>query len=213
MSLLLEGFYSEMEEKAKKMKNSSLASRMTYPIGYPTTFLPLDFMNGVRVNLENIDDDTGYTYDSLGMGEGSIVMLVGKPGSAKTTFAIQAATSIVSRFPNSAIMHEDLEGGTSLPRIQTISGWNSRMMNSQYIIRNEGIDAESFFLRMDSFCKKKIDLAEQYPDQLKYFTGLLDIHGKPVYKLIPSVVILDSLALLAPAGLTEDEKIAGNMSA
>ena len=133
--------------------------------------------------------------------------------TAKTTFAIQAATSIVSRFPNSAIMHEDLEGGTSLPRIQSLSGWGSRRMNNQYIIRNQGIDSESFFLRVDSFCKRKVELAEQYPQELKYFTGIIDQFGKPVYKLIPSFIIMDSLALLAPAGMTEEEKIAGNMSA
>ena len=202
-SLLASGFRTEMQERAKKSKDPSLASEMSYPIGYPSTFLPLDYMNGVRVNITEMDRDISYTYDSIGMGEGSIIMLVGKPGTAKTTFAIQAATSIVSRFPDSAIMHEDIEGGTSLPRIQTISGWNSRMIMSKYIPRNEGINSNSFFYRLDAFCKQKVMLAEKYPERLKYFTGIIDANGQPVYKLIPSVVILDSLPLLVPEGMTE----------
>lgn len=78
--LLMQDFMNTMEEKAKKLKNPSLASRMEYPVGYPTTFLPLDFMNGVRVNIDNINEPITYTYDSIGLGEGSICMLVGKPG-------------------------------------------------------------------------------------------------------------------------------------
>ena len=213
MSILMNEYRVLMQEMAKKYKDPSLAQELTFPVSYPTSILPLDFMNGVRSTVTELNRDISYTYDSIGLEEGSIVMLVGKPGCGKTSLAIQAATSIAKRFNESIILHEDAEGGTSLTRIQTLSGWSTRQLVSQYSPRGAGITSDSFFERVNKFCEQKIELAQKYPDELYYFTGIIDYNGKPVYKLVPSFVILDSLAMLSPVGMTLEEKIAGNMSA
>lgn len=213
MSILMNEYRGMMSDLAKKYKDPSLSQEMSFPVSYPTSILPLDYMNGIRSYITELDRDITYNYDSIGVEEGSIVMLVGKPGCGKTSLAIQAATSIARRYPESIILHEDAEGGTSIPRILSLSGWTTRELIKQYSPRNSGINSDSFFERVNSFCQKKIELAEQYPEELKYFTGIIDYEGKPVYKLVPSFVILDSLAMLGPKGMTEEEKLAGNMSA
>lgn len=213
LSLFAEEFRTEINEIAKKTKDPSLASEQQLPISYLTTFLPLDYMNGMRVTNEMYTDDKVIVYDSLGLSAGSINMFIGPPGCGKSTFAIQAATAITQRFKNSVILHEDLETATSKSRIRTISGWNSRHIQNKYIIRDEGISTDSFHKRVQLHCEQKLKLYKERPEDVTYFTGLIDIHGKPVYRLIPTVVILDSLPLLNPLGITKEEELAGNMSA
>lgn len=208
MSLLAQNF----REETKKFKDPAMSSEVDLPIGYPTTFLPLDFINGMYVENQIMDNSVKYNNYSIGMGDGSIVMVIGKTGSAKTTFAIQAATSIVAPFKNSVIIHEDLERGTTKPRVSVIAGWNMGMIEQRYILRQSGITAETFFTRVMLHCNNKIKLAEQYPEEMTYDTGLFDVYGKKIRKVIPSVMILDSLPLLMPGDLTEDEKLSGQMS-
>lgn len=209
---LMSKFNDEMNTMAKKSKNPGLNSVATYPISYPTTLLPLDYMNGMRVEIDSIND-RNFIYDSIGLGEGSINMFIGKTGSAKSSMVIQIATSIVAPFKNSMIVHEDPEGGSSYPRIKTLSGWSSKYISTHYNFRQAGIDSDSFFKRTVSHCKLKMELANEHPNEFLYFTGTFDVHGNPVYKIIPSVIILDSLALLSINGKTKDEELEGNMSA
>ena len=46
----------------------------------------------------------------------------------------------------------------------------------------------------------------------EYDTGLCDTRGNRIYKLVPTVYILDSLAMLTPEKLTEEEELSGQMS-
>ena len=141
-----------------------------------------------------------------------MVMVIGKTGSAKTTLVVQTAASIVQRFKNSCIIHEDIESGISIPRIKNITGWSSQMINSKYALRNAGISSETFFLRASTHCDQKMKMAMEFPQEMTYFTGTFDVQGNPVYKIIPSVIILDSLPLLNPSGQLEDSEVNGNMS-
>lgn len=213
MSLLATDFREEMQAMAKKFKDPGLCDEQGYPISYPTGFFPFDYRNGLRVYTSHMTEDVSYVYDSIGIGEGSIVMVIGKTGTAKTTWVIQTAAGIVQRFPNSVIIHDDIESGTNKSRISNITGWDSRRIQNQYILRDKGINSDNFFTRVKTHCDRKVELAEKMPNELTYFTGIIDIYGKPVYQIIPTVYILDSLPLLVPKDMTEEEKIAGNMSA
>ena len=198
--------------ETRKSKDPSMSSEVDVAIGYPTTFLPLDFKNGMYNTIDNIVDGGSYQNQCLGIGDGTIVMCIGKAGTAKTTFAVQAATSIVAPYPNSVIIHEDLERGSSKSRIQNVSGWTPAMVQHRYILRQQGITAESFYERVKIHCNQKMEAAAKMPEEFTYFTGLFNSYGKPIYKIIPSVIILDSLPLLMPKDLTEEEKLAGQMS-
>lgn len=210
-SMLMDCFREEMVNLSKKMKDPSLAKESGYPISYLSSFLPLDYKNGSHITLDCFNGNN-YSYDSLGIEEGSMVMVIGKTGSAKTTLVVQTAASIVQRFKNSCIIHEDIESGISIPRIKNITGWSSQMINSKYSLRNAGISSETFFLRASTHCDQKMKMAMEYPQEMTYFTGTFDVHGDPVYKIIPSVIILDSLPLLSPSGQLDDNEVNGNMA-
>ncbi len=208
-SLLASAFRAE----TAKYKDPSMSSEVDVALGFPTTFLPLDYRNGMYNLVDNIVDGGSYGNYCIGMGDGSIVMFIGKTGTAKTTFAVQAATSIVAPFQNSMIIHEDLERGSSKPRIQNVSGWTPAMVHYRYILRQEGITAESFYERTMLHCGQKMELAAKHPDEYTYNTGLFNAFGQPIRKIIPTVIILDSLPLLMPKDISDEEKLSGQMSA
>lgn len=210
---LIDDFRKRMVDASKKLKDPSLCSEQEPMIGYPTTFLPLDFMNGIRISNTSLYEDVEYTYDAIGINEGTCNMIIGPTASAKTTMVIQAACSIAQRFPASIIIHEDVERATTKQRIRNISGWNSRMLDKKYIIRDKGITTESFEFRVMEHYKQKMELSISHPEIMFYNTGIIDEKGKMVKKMIPSIVILDSLPSLLPAELQIEAKDKGNMTA
>ena len=209
---LMEEFEKVTVEMGKKLKNPTLAQRATYPISYPTTFLPLDFANGIRSKITELNKDITYIYDSIGIGEGSINMFVGKTGSGKTTLCEQIAASVTGRFKYAHIIHDDLENGSSLSRISTLTGWDSRRLYKNYILKQDGITSKVFYDRIKKYCELKLKAIIEHPEIYTYFTGTFDVLGKPVFKPIPTVWIMDSLALLAPDEMSDEEKVTGNMT-
>lgn len=205
-------FASAFREETKKYKDKSYSAESTLPVAYPTTLLPLDYANGMLVKYEDIDSGNEYEYESIGLAEGGIVMLVGKPGTAKSTFAIQVAASITAPFKESVIIYDDNEGGTNLQRIANIADMTMKQVKRKVIHRNVGINAENFFERVNMHCNQKIRGAEMNPEMVTYFTGLYDEEGMPIHKLIPTVYVLDSLALLSSKDLSEEEQLKGQMS-
>ncbi|MEI2422399.1 hypothetical protein V6O07_19115, partial [Arthrospira platensis SPKY2] len=208
MSFFANIFRAEM----KKTKDPNMYNESTYQVGYPTTFLPLDYMNGMTIVNEVLNDDITYVHDSIGIADGSIVSLIGKSGTAKSTFAAQTMGAIISMFPNSVGIYDDVEGGMSLQRISNVTGLPMRILKERVIHRNVGICGENFFERLNTHCEQKVEASVSNPSIATYFTGFFDIYGKPIYKLIPTVYVLDSLALLVPKDLSEEEKLKGQMS-
>ena len=80
---------------------------------------------------------------------------------------------------------------------------------TKYIGRNKGITAENFYERV----KMIHDLKLEKSAELLYDTGQYDVYGERIYKLQPTVYILDSLAMLMPEKQTEEEELSGQMSA
>lgn len=214
INLLTEAFRETMQEVAKKTKDDSYTSESNWPLSHLTTFAPFDYKNGSRVTID-VNNGLGFNYDSLGLGQGSQVMIIGLSGSAKTAAAIEMGSSIIAPYPCGSMLIEDPEKGTDKNRIRALTGWNTAMIERKIIHRQKGINSESFFKRVTEFCLNKQRLAIKYPEHFTYFTGTINSKGEPVYALIPSVVILDSLALLAPEGELDEEegKLNGNMSA
>lgn len=79
-SLLINEFRETLNDMSKKMKDPNIADEVGYPISYATSFLPFDYRNGIRVNTMHMYEDIEYIYDSVGIGEGSINMVIGKTG-------------------------------------------------------------------------------------------------------------------------------------
>lgn len=62
-------------------------------VAYPTGFLTFDYLNGCVVHVES--DGMDFTYDSVGIIDGSMVYAIGRAGCGKTTLLLQWAGNIV----------------------------------------------------------------------------------------------------------------------
>lgn len=189
-------------------KDPRVSSEAQMDVCYPTGFLNFDFLNGCIVKITNPECPVRQYY-SCGIPDGSMVEFIGRSGSGKTTAIVQMAANIVRPFEEGCIYHDDIEGGSTEARRMQLTGFTSEELESKYLIRNTGITAENFYERL----KMIFDVKMENKERLTYDTGLYDTHGKKIYKLQPTVYILDSLALLMPGQYTEEEKLSGQMSA
>lgn len=178
-------------------------------VAYPTGFLAFDFLNGVKVYYKKKDEEEYRSYNSIGIVDGSMVMIVGRSGCGKTTFAIQTAGNIVKRYDTSTIFHDDIEGGIVLTRKQQLLDLYGEEFNSRYVARNTGITAENFYERI----KMIHDIKNSDRGSYEYNTGEFDANGNLIIKLEPTVYILDSLALLMPEKYADEEDLSGQMAA
>lgn len=203
MSLLAQSF----REAMKKSKDPRMYTESNYDWQIPTGFLPFDFVNGTLVKTINAKGDP-IEYYSVGIVDGSINMCIGRSGSGKTSFTIQAAANIIRPFPESCIFFDSLEGGVSQERLELLTGFKGEECKERIIQRNSGITAENFYERVKMIYEQK--MAKK--DELMIDTGLFTSRGEPIIKMIPTVYILDSLALLMPEKYSEEEELSGQMS-
>lgn len=187
-------------------KDLRMSSEAKPDVGYPTGFPNFDFINGYIYHVNY--GDIHKKYYSLGISDGSMVMVIGRTGCGKTTFCAQLAANIVRPFPNATIFEDSVEGGLIDERRQQLSGFFGDEYRKRYIIRNAGITAENFYSRI----KMIHDMKLANPDKFMYDTGKLDKFGKPIRIFEPTVYILDSIAMIMPEDLTEEEELSGSMS-
>lgn len=190
------------KHKDYRMKEESSAG-----VGYSTGFLNFDFMNGTVVHVKS--EERNFNYYSVGIQDGCLVMLIGRSGCGKTTWAVQTAANIVRPFPTACVFHDDIEGGLTEYRKELLTNFHGEELKAKYLSRNTGITAENFYERLRMIHDMKLENREEY----EYDTGCYDSHGERIYKMEPTVYILDSVALLMPAQYTEEEELSGSMSA
>lgn len=179
-----------------------------FDVMYPTGFLPFDFANGYRVHVD-LKNGEEFSYNSVGITDGSSNMIVGRPGSGKTTFTLQVAANIIRPFPNAVMFYDDIEGGSNQIRRELFTGFSAEEIDQRLIYRNAAVTAENFYKRIQAIYEEKLNNRSDY----EYDTGKLSTKGEKIYKLIPTVYILDTLAMLTPDKLTEEEELSGQMSA
>lgn len=197
---------SAFRDKVGKEKDKRLSEEAGADVAYSTGFLALDFLNGTMVHVKSEEKD--YKYYSCGLADGSIVMVIGRSGCGKTTFVEQLAANIVRPFPEGVIYEDNIEGGIIESRRLELSGFEPQELKDRYVIRNSGISNETVFQRI----RMIYDLKMANRSNLEYDTGLEDIHGNRIYKLVPTVYILDSLAMLSPDNILEDTELGTSMS-
>lgn len=201
MGLLADRFRAQMAKtKDPRMEEANA------DVLYPTGFLPFDFLNGYRVHVKS--DTQDFWYNAVGIVDGSSVSLAGRSGSGKTTAAIQMAANIVRPFPDATIFFDDIEGGSNATRRELLTHFTPEEAEQRIIYRNTAVSAENFYKRIASIYEIKMNNRADF----EYDTGKLDSRGNKIYKLIPTVYILDSLAMLTPEKLTEEEELSGQMS-
>lgn len=203
MSLLIQNFRKEVA----KHKDYRMKVEKEFEVGYPTGFLSFDFKNGAIIHVKTAE--RCFSYYSVGIVDGTLVTLIGRPGCGKTTFAMQAAANIVRPFENSCIFEDSIEGGLTDPRKETLTKFFGKELEDRCLSRNTGITAENFYERMKMIHDMKLENRSLY----EYDTGLYDNKGNRIFKLQPTVYILDSWALLMPEKYTEEDDLSGQMAA
>lgn len=203
MSLLAKAF----REEVSKSKDYGMKVEVEPNISYPTSFLSYDFRNGMLVQAVD-DKGTPCPYYSVGIQDGSMVMVIGRSGCGKTTWTVQAAGGIVKPFETSCIFHDDIESGITNDRKRMLAEMSADEISSKYIHRNTGITAENFYERV----KMIHDLKSSNRKEYEYDTKRYDELGNRIFKLEPTVYILDSLSLLMPEKFTQEDELSGQMS-
>lgn len=188
-----------LSQNARKVaEKKKLGSEDKLQISYPTGIDFIDYRLGKQNNL----------VDKLmtGISGGRETLLIGASGSAKTTFAIQAAYNIVKDYDEGLIIHEDFEHATDLERVSKLVGIDSiEELSEKYILQNENISLESFFSYVNEIANLKLDNAKA----LEVDTGIKDENGKPIKRLPPTVFIVDSLATMYSKDLIDNEEVDG----
>lgn len=193
-------------EAVAKDKDPRMKNEVEQDVAYPTGFLGFDYLNGTVIHVKS--DNMDFTYNSLGIIDGSMVTVIGRSGCGKTTWIMQSASEIIKPFKTSCLYHDDIEGGIANSRKELLTGWSGKEMVDKYICRNSGVTAENFYERI----KIIHDLKMENRSDFEYDTGLFDSKGNRIYKLEPTVYILDSLAMLMPEKYTDEEELSGQMS-
>lgn len=191
-----------------KDKDFRMRDEAKCDVGYPTGFLNFDFMNGGVIHVKSEEKNLDYNYYSVGVTDGSFIMVIGRSGSGKTTLMTQSGANIVRQFKTSCIFEDSVEGGLTWARREALSGFHERELHERYIVRNAGVNAENFYKRI----KMIHDLKLENPDKYTYDSGLLDNFGNPITKFEPTLYMLDSIAMIMPEKYADDEELSGSMS-
>ena len=207
MSLLMNNFRKAMS----KLKDDGAKSSAEFDVMYSTGFLAIDYLNGTIVHVNA--DDKNFSYNACGIVDGSTNTIIGRSGSGKSTLLMQIAGNIVRPFiekdmPTSLFI-DDIEGSLPYARKEFLLGLTTDQLDQYVDIRNSGITAENLYKRIKTIADEKINNRKDY----EYDTGLFDIHGKRIFKLVPTVYIVDSLPMLMPENLAAEDELGSSMSA
>ena len=197
---------NSFREKVGKDKDQRMSQEAVFDVAYATGFLAFDFLNGTVVHVKT--PDKKFTYNSIGIVDGSITMVIGRSGCGKTTWLTQTAGNIVKRFEKACVWEDNIEGGITEVRRERLTGLYGEDLKNRWLSRNSGINAENVYERIKMIHDLKLENRAEY----EYDTGLYTSRGEKIYKLQPSIYILDSLAMLTPDKYTDEDELSGQMS-
>jgi len=115
-------------------------------------------------------------------------MVIGRTGSGKTTFAIQAGANIIKPFSDAVMFYDDIEGGSNEVRREILTQFSPLEIKKRVIYRNSAISAENFYKRIQELYDEKLSHRDDY----EYNTGKLDSGGNEIYKLAGEEFNIDS---------------------
>jgi len=194
-----------------KSKIKGINTEAEFDVMYSTGFLGIDYLNGTVVHVNG--NDRNFTYNACGIVDGSTNTVIGRSGSGKSTLLTQIVGNIARPFIQrelpTMIYIDDIEGSLPYARKEFLLGLTEEQIERFTDIRNSGITAENLYKRIYTIADEKVTNRKAY----EYDTGLYDIHGNRIFKLVPTIYLVDSLPMLLPEALSEEEDLAGSMAA
>lgn len=200
---LMDAFRSQIG----KIKTPGINSKAEFDVGYSTGFLSLDFLNGTIIHVET--EKMNISYNSIGIIDGSANTFIGRSGCGKSTFIMQTAANIIRPFPMGKLYIDDIEGSLPEYRKEKLIGFPREEFEDRVDIRNTGITTENVYQRI----KVLHDLKLENRDVFEYDTGFYDTDGNRIFKLQPSVYVIDSIPMLMPENIATEDELNGGMGA
>lgn len=208
MSSLLQKF----EEKINSSKKSTIKDgKSVFDVMYQTGFLEIDYVNGTMVHVES--EDRNFSYHSTGIVDGSTNTVIGRSGSGKSSLTTQIIGYIAKTFIDQGydidIHIDDIEGSLPESRKYFLLDIPKEQLEGKLFIRNSGITAENLYEAIQIIRDVKIQNRKEY----EYDTGLFDVYGNRIFKLVPTLYLVDSLAMLLPKNIVDDSELGTSMDA
>lgn len=199
---------NEINEVLEKTKDFSMINDAEFDVQYPTGFLSFDYRACGKKIKVNCSDGNTFSYDSIGIVDGSLNMFIGRSGCGKSTFVVQTASNIVRPFENGLIFADFTEAGMMKDRFESLSGFTPEEFTNKVKIRNSGINIENVYKRIKVIHDIKLSNTDKY----RYDTGVYDTYGNKIYKFQPTVYIIDSIPNLTTEKIAEEDDMSGQMS-
>lgn len=205
---------SLVNEVRDLMVKGNLGEEFTPPV-VSTGIDVLDYRNGKFSR-----DDLGVERIITGVDVGKNIMIIGKSGTAKTTLAVQVAKAIIDPFEDGYIQHQDFERATSDERLMSILGLQTLAELKQKVIRPlKNLNTETTFELIKQLVAKKdctVEKSKLKGKELAAFQNpymVQNLYNRQEQMIVPTALLIDSLATMMPKKVDEDDQIAGNMSA
>jgi len=192
-------------DKMAKSKSSNI-KEANFDVMYPTGFLGIDYINGTCVHVKGNGMDM--SYNSVGLMDGSSCTFISRSGTGKSTLVTQIIGNQLRQFPNSTAYIDDIEGSLPISRKEFLLGLSEEELNDRVFFRNTDITTENVYDNIRSI----YDIKMENKAEFEYDTGLFDIYGNRIYKLVPTFYFIDSLALLMPDEVMQDDDLGSNMT-
>ena len=192
-------------DKINKSKSSNI-KEADFDVLYPSGFLSLDYVNGTVVHVKGNGMD--YSYNSVGLMDGSATTFIGRTGCGKSTLVVQIIGNLLRQFTDSSAYIDDIEGSLPMSRKEFLLGLSEDDLRERVFFRNTDITTENVYEQIRNI----YDIKMENKSDFEYDTGLFDIYGNRIYKLIPTFYFIDSLAVLMPDEVIQDDDLGSNMT-
>lgn len=169
---------------------------------YKTGIAVLDYCLGYKVNIYDENNKVKDSYNALGLQGGCYIMDIGKSSTAKTSLMLYLLGMMARPYPNSFIMHFDLEQAMTISRAKNMLHYNITQMKEKYVLRQEKSTMEEIKGALMNLYKEKMDSREEY----LYDSGKYNEFGEKIEVLQPTFVLIDSIPSLTVEYSETDKK-------
>ena len=206
-------FYDFLQSTAEKNKIMTTA---TSKIQYPTGFMFMDYGAGSYLNVYDADERLMFNYHNIGIGKGSVNVIIAKSQGGKTTLAIKMAVAILEPYINQMLYNRviahaastepnksdtfEMEGAPfveildtekTLPTdyVKKLAKYTNKLIRKHVIINPITTDQD-----LIKCLDKHVIYKTRHMKKIRM--PMLDMFGKPIYEYPPTVLIIDSTSQL-----------------
>lgn len=184
--------FNPLYEALRANDKKNLFSNNITTYFHKTGFALYDYYLGSVINVHDEDGKIIRQDPMVGQAAGVFNMIIGRSGSAKSTFTIQIAANIIRPYKHASVEHYDCENRLQQTRVEILTGLPVSDFDEggRYHIHSGTQTLEDMQEVIVRLYVEKMKLK----DQLMVGTGRVNELGKEIKIFEPTVIILDSVA-------------------